>query len=591
MHDSDFFPRTGKDAPSRFWSAYARVAKQHDDEFIERHNGEMDVLLIFVRATFFSSTWDSIEGVLQAGLFSAVSSAFIVNMQSSLTPSASDTTNALLKILVNKIDNTTFSPQEAALPVWTGPSSTTIWVQTLAYTSLSSSLLAAFGAVLGKQWLGHFKTSRFGRGALHERCERRQQKLNGLESWHFSTILATLPIFLQLSLLSFGIALAGNIWTLQHTVASVIMATTTFGLIFYFSTVVSSLKSPDCPFQTPVSTVLLLAYQYTVPFRRRVRNTWKGRPKTWGGVLNSLQETSRHVARIGRDKTAQLLKHFVAYHSRLLLALRHNFRYAVNDPESAGAVEHSISEAAGEDTENRLDLSFLEPPIKIAQSHALQSSAVQWIIETSTDIDNIAAAAEMVPEIEWTAAESVTGMLDRLKRHFCACFDPTHHILPLAQARAVACMKAIGYCSIEKSGGIPFEVYSQGNVWLRNEAPNMANTHFDMAADQTFLVACCMVEDSVEVNMKSLPLSDRMWMAHMFTYRLHQGDNYYSRFVTFLIEFIDTCLDLKSPTRLVADCVLLAGMLLGLKVDRQHLARLDKRYSKKLFVVEEFLIL
>ena len=53
MHGSEFFPRTGKDAPSRFWTAYERVAKQHDDELIERHNGEMDVLLIFVRATVF----------------------------------------------------------------------------------------------------------------------------------------------------------------------------------------------------------------------------------------------------------------------------------------------------------------------------------------------------------------------------------------------------------------------------------------------------------------------------------------------------------------------------------------------------------
>jgi Family of unknown function (DUF6535) len=55
MHESEVFPRTGQDAPSRFWSMYERVAKQHDDEFIERHNGDMDVLLIFVRATFAMS--------------------------------------------------------------------------------------------------------------------------------------------------------------------------------------------------------------------------------------------------------------------------------------------------------------------------------------------------------------------------------------------------------------------------------------------------------------------------------------------------------------------------------------------------------
>ena len=51
MYESDFFPRIGQDAPSRFWSTYERVAKQHDEEFLERHNGELDVLLIFVRVT------------------------------------------------------------------------------------------------------------------------------------------------------------------------------------------------------------------------------------------------------------------------------------------------------------------------------------------------------------------------------------------------------------------------------------------------------------------------------------------------------------------------------------------------------------
>jgi Family of unknown function (DUF6535) len=198
----------------------------------------------------------STKHTVQASLFSAISSAFIVNMESNLNLNPSDTTNSLLKILINKIDNETFPAEEATLPTWTGPGSTIIWFQALAYTSLSASPFAAFGAVLRKQWLGHFKTTRFGRGALHERCQRRQRKLDGLETWHFRTIIATLPIFFQLSLLFFGIALAANIWMLQHTVASVIMATTTFGVILYFFTIVASLKSPECPFQTPVSTVL-----------------------------------------------------------------------------------------------------------------------------------------------------------------------------------------------------------------------------------------------------------------------------------------------------------------------------------------------
>ena len=39
-------------------------------------------------------------------------------------------------------------------------------------------------------------------------------------------------------------------------------------------------------------------------------------------------------------------------------------------------------------------------------------------------------------------------MLDRLKSHFYT--DPTQHILPLAQARAVACSKAIATVRLNK---------------------------------------------------------------------------------------------------------------------------------------------
>ena len=40
-----------EEAPSRFWSSYERMEKQHDDEFLERHNGVLDVLLIDVVLT------------------------------------------------------------------------------------------------------------------------------------------------------------------------------------------------------------------------------------------------------------------------------------------------------------------------------------------------------------------------------------------------------------------------------------------------------------------------------------------------------------------------------------------------------------
>ncbi|KIJ37917.1 hypothetical protein M422DRAFT_177339, partial [Sphaerobolus stellatus SS14] len=73
------------DTVSKFWTHYERVAKQTDEEFLDRYNGDLDVQLIF------------------AGLFSAVSSAFIVDMQSDLQPAPSSMTDALPAMLVQNM--------------------------------------------------------------------------------------------------------------------------------------------------------------------------------------------------------------------------------------------------------------------------------------------------------------------------------------------------------------------------------------------------------------------------------------------------------------------------------------------------------
>ena len=98
-----------------------------------------------------------------------------------------------------------------------------------------------------------------------------------------------------------------------------------------------------------------------------------------------------------------------------------------------------------------------------------------------------------------------------------------------------------------------------------------------MLADQAYLAIYYALKKPKTLDLTSLPLSDRMWMAHMFTYHLHKDGND-PECVSFVVDFIGICLDLKSPARLVADCVLLAGLLLGVQIGRRHLARLDKGY-------------
>ncbi|KIJ53171.1 hypothetical protein M422DRAFT_155311 [Sphaerobolus stellatus SS14] len=133
MHQSDLFAPYENDAEARFGTQYDRVAKQTDDEFLERYNGDLDAQLIF------------------AGLFSAVSASFIVQMEGDLQPDPNATTNALLAYLAQQSNNITSAPViiQMALKPWNGPTNTVVWTQALAYLSLGLSLLAAFGAVLG----------------------------------------------------------------------------------------------------------------------------------------------------------------------------------------------------------------------------------------------------------------------------------------------------------------------------------------------------------------------------------------------------------------------------------------------------------
>ena len=135
-------------------------------------------------------------------------------------------------------------------------------------------------------------------------------------------------------------------------------------------------------------------------------------------------------------------------------------------------------------------------------------------------------------------------------------------------------MKAMYRLCVERNLDAPFFFDDGGDIFLEENG----DLH-QMHGDQGFLPIACAVNDLNKLDITSLTISDRMWMAHIFTFRLH--DEMVGPKVTgFLLEFIRFCLLQPSPPRrLVANCLVIAGMLMGLRVDRQRLSRLDKRYD------------
>ena len=188
----------------------------------------------------------------QAGLFSAVNTAFIVAM----LPNPVDTTNALLFQLTNIALNNSSSTQSPILYPSTGYFSSNTWTQALAYTSLASSLLAAFGAVMGKQWLFYYKTNRYDHGSLEDRCKRRHHKFQKLQTWHFEHVLQSFTILLQISLFLFAVSLAAALWKQQQAISILLIVMTALGVLCHVVTILAAVISPDCPFQTPFSQII-----------------------------------------------------------------------------------------------------------------------------------------------------------------------------------------------------------------------------------------------------------------------------------------------------------------------------------------------
>jgi len=204
-------------------------------------------------------------------LFSAVTSAFAIQVHSQLQPDPNDETAALLRVLIYKIDNTTFGGDVPTLPQWAGPPRTIVQVEAVLYASLATSIFSAFLAMLGKQWLNRYASIDV-RGSAIERSQNRQRKLDGIVRWYFHHVMESLPLMLQFALLLLGCALSIYLWGINTTVASVVLGITSLGILFYALIVIAGMASASCPYQTPGARILRNLHHY---LRHHIRHIYR----------------------------------------------------------------------------------------------------------------------------------------------------------------------------------------------------------------------------------------------------------------------------------------------------------------------------
>ena len=132
------------------------------------------------------------------------------------------------------------------------------------YASLLISLLAAFVAMLGKQWLNRYL--RNAGGSTIERCGDRQRKCDGLKKWPFHLFVESLPVMLQVALLLLACGLCKHMASINTPVAGVLITLTVLGVVFYLGVVIVGASSYECPFQTPVSVALRSMWKVAKPY-------------------------------------------------------------------------------------------------------------------------------------------------------------------------------------------------------------------------------------------------------------------------------------------------------------------------------------
>ena len=197
--------------------------------------------------------------LIQAGLFSAILTAFLIASLVLLQPDNSQTSVQILSLIA--LQNGVPGEMQPFLndTAQSLPTSTTfiaptdaVSINTLWFTSLVLSLAAALFGILAKQWCREYLRWHSSMSSARENVLIRQVRFEAWERWQVASFVASIPAFLEVALILFLVGLLIFVPTFAERsltiVASVVIASTLFG--FAILTVLPVFYRL-CPFQTP----------------------------------------------------------------------------------------------------------------------------------------------------------------------------------------------------------------------------------------------------------------------------------------------------------------------------------------------------
>ena len=480
---------------------------------------------------------------IQAGLFSAVTSGFILNIQDDIKPDFNEETAALLRVLIYKMDSTAFGGQVPPLQAWNGPDPDVVTCQTVLYTSLGISLLAAFLAMLGKQWLNRFGKIKV-RGSEIDESRNRQRRLGGMVSWKFDLVMESLPLMLQSALLLLGYALSRYLWTINLTVASAAIGITSIGLAFYTFIVIAATIADNCPFQTPASQILRSIYRLDNSSNRYIARTRHGMFRLWLRTTRLYQVT-----------TVKLLL-------PLFTPLRNKRRSLADQSQRNKAVRLFSKKETDHDAYN------------------VDAGCVIWMIDTARGQTASRIISNFIPEVVWHRDIKDSPSLPYLYDQAIECFDFEGEKVSLVSRlrdQALSTAKAFVHVSSQMrvTGAIDDSFVSRTRVHHAQLADGQHKEDADLESTLWLMDYIMGRQREIDWSETKVSYNHRIWMAHVILCLVWLKGG---RLDECLQEFVVQALEWGNWS-LATDCILMLCLSLGIPVHADDLLVTDKRYG------------
>ena len=489
-----------------------------------------------------------------------MTSAFIIQVHSQLQPDPNEETAALLRVLIHTINNTALGGDVPTIPQWSGPPPPLIQVQALFYASLAASLFSAFLAMLGKQWLNRYAMADM-RGSAIERSQNRQRKLNGISTWRFALVMESLPLMLQIALLLLGCALSVYLREINVTIASVVLAVTTFGLTFYVFIVVAGAVSMSCPYQTPAAQILRYIWRKVLPSPCKMvfRHLWEVLRRLWEGLC--------HIWKVIRY---------------LWMVLRYPSR-PLNRPAFLTKSSTKRPSETQSGPEQTLDWEVT----------VLDFCCISWMLRTSLDrLINEVALKFLESVLAFPGYEDVIVMECLNLLISCVSITDGGGVMVirgsevLAKMAATCLLRALSHTFVEHpESDILGDVYKR----YKRAFPSM-----DMLENLPFYHTITAVHslitgdspDHIDWDGVDPSTPESPWLVHNFVKiawrRKKSGQGGHGKVPRWILHFSFHSLlwDPEPPALVVADCLSIAAIDLGCEVPQSDVMEVDKRYLR-----------